>query len=106
MRVVSERGRDATCFEEGERFKVLVTCPPAWTGQLAVVVFQGGKRFVPLSGGADLACGNGVPWPGAFSLDGTQEVFVCVARAPVVGTAHAPEALVGEGVCARLTPRR
>ncbi|MCK5796701.1 MAG: hypothetical protein KAI47_05940, partial [Deltaproteobacteria bacterium] len=85
--------RNPTSYRSGDRFKVLVTSPPRpaslnATGAKAtshipqrpaeVVVFQGGKIYLPLPRNADLPSGNGVPVAGAFSLDGADPVDVCV----------------------------
>jgi hypothetical protein len=77
--LVSDRhGEAPTTFTKGERFKVLVSCPPWFAERLHVVVLQDGERFEPLPGTA-IRCGNHVPWPGAFTLDGRAPATVCLA---------------------------
>lgn len=76
--LISERtGNAPRNFRDGDRFKLLVTCPPWLSSRLSVVLFQDGQRYQPLAA-HDLACGNQVPWPGAFALDGAHDVEVCV----------------------------
>jgi hypothetical protein len=80
--LVSDRhGEAPTGFAAGERFKVLVTCPAWFEEPLRVVVLQDGARFEPLPA-ASPACGNHVPWPGAFRLDGDAPATVCLAWGP------------------------
>lgn len=77
--LLSDRtGRDPTHFAQGERFKVLLTCPPAFHERARVLVFQGQERFEPLAQQPP-ACGNLVPWPGAFALTGSAPAHVCIA---------------------------
>jgi hypothetical protein len=101
-------GRDATRFADGERFKLLVTCPEWLSAKLHVLVFQDGQRYRPLADGGSFVCGNGVPWPGAFALDGAAPVDVCVTwdvETERRVAARSPEALVPNIVCTRLAPR-
>jgi hypothetical protein len=68
---------DAATYLPGDRFKVVVTCPPAASAWIVVEV--GGDRPLPP---AQLACGNRVVVPGAFHLDGdVNRVCVEVAAA-------------------------
>ena len=70
---------EPTSFSPDDRFKVLVSCR---LGErfVDVVVKQGIEQFYPLPV-ARLACGNHVPVPGAFSLDGgTAQVCVRISR--------------------------
>jgi hypothetical protein len=79
LRLVSDRqGPEPTQFSAGERFKVEVTCPPSLSGSLRLVVLQGAELFEPLPRDASFRCGNLVPWPGAFALDGSEPAEVCV----------------------------
>jgi hypothetical protein len=66
-------------FRSGDRFKALVTCPPAMHTTFDLVVFDQGGASFPLIAARDLACGNEVPLPGAFRLtaSGDHET-VCV----------------------------
>ncbi|MET0287048.1 MAG: hypothetical protein ABW352_21370 [Polyangiales bacterium] len=98
--LLSERtGSTVRGYRDGERFKLLVTCPPAYSSRLAVVMFQDGQRYQPLAP-ADLACGNQVPWPGAFTLDGAGEVEVCVTWSDK--PARSARELEPDVVCTRL----
>jgi hypothetical protein len=67
-----------TSFAEGDRFKVLLTCPPALDGHFDVVVLQADGASFPLPAPSGVACGNRVPLSGAFSLDGNSRALVCV----------------------------
>lgn len=82
LQLLSERlGERPDHFVPGDRFKLMVTCP-SWLGRgLRVVVFQEGQRYQPLAPVEAFACGNLVPWPGAFTLDGESPVEVCVTWA-------------------------
>jgi len=84
--LVRERGGaiadDATTFVTGDRWKVVITCPPAG-GQVAVAVevFEvGGYSAAPDRPlpPAQIACGNRVALPGAFSLTGARPNRICV----------------------------
>lgn len=102
LRLVSDRtGVDPRSFAPGERFKIEVTCPPKLAASLRLLVFQGGEMFEPLPAGLQ-SCGNLVPWPGAFALDGTESAEVCLYW----GEARTPtrESLAQESVCTTLTP--
>lgn len=64
-------------FAPGDRFKVLVTCPPGplrWE----LVVLQDGRQYHPLRSSTPLSCGNRVALPGAFRLDGHAAAEVCL----------------------------
>lgn len=103
--LVSESGvRAPSKFGQGERFKVLVTCPPAFEETLRLLVFQGGQRYEPLAA-PKLACGNSVPWPGAFTLDGDQRAEVCLAWGPRALGAPTRQELGDNVVCSELAPR-
>lgn len=99
--LVSERtGQAPQSFRDGDRFKLLVTCPAWLASRMEVVVFQGAERYTPLSGTGPAACGNLVPWPGAFALDGDQPVDVCVSwRGRPARSVHE---LGDEAVCVHL----
>lgn len=64
---------DATTFLPGDRWKVVLTCPPAASAWVDVDV--GGDH--PLAP-AQIACGNRVVVPGAFHLTGTTPNRICV----------------------------
>ncbi|MGE0547258.1 MAG: hypothetical protein AB7O24_26940 [Kofleriaceae bacterium] len=80
--VIRERGGairdDVRSFAPGDRWKVIVTCPPAANTTIDVEVTQHGQttsdRPLPQR---RLACGNRVAVPGAFSLTGAQPHQVC-----------------------------
>jgi glycine cleavage system aminomethyltransferase T len=81
--IVRERGGvirdDVTTFREGDRFKIVVTCPPEGKAHFALRVREAGTQQIdrPLAP-ADLACGNRVVMPGAFTLTGTKANELCV----------------------------
>jgi hypothetical protein len=75
------RAQEATHFDPADRFKALVTCPPAWRGAVGIVVYQAGKTYVPLSVRVFDECGNRRPLPGAFKLDGDARALVCASFA-------------------------
>jgi hypothetical protein len=80
LRLISDRqGTDPKMFTSGERFKLELSCPPRLGAALRLFVFQGEQVFEPLPLTAPLACGNLVPWPGAFALDGSDAADVCVS---------------------------
>lgn len=70
---------DVRTFAPGDRWKVVVTCPPAGSATFDVGVTEAGstaldRPLVP----ARLSCGNRVVLPGAFTLTGDQPNRVCV----------------------------
>jgi hypothetical protein len=81
--VVRERAgtirQDVRTFQEGDRFKLVITCPPDHTAHVEVSVRDEGTHQLdrPL-GPADLVCGNRVVLPGAFSVTGHSANEVCV----------------------------
>lgn len=106
--VYGEHAGATTTFAQRERFKLLVTCPSWLSRGLRVAVFQAGQRYEPLTRVAVFACGNQVPWPGAFALDGNAPADVCLsfsASAQTFEQARAPAALEPGVVCVRLQPR-
>ena len=106
--VSEERGELPTHFVTGERFKLLLTCPTWLRTELHLSVFQGGRRYQPLPEAYDFACGNRVPWPGAFALDGDTPVDVCVSWGDPDRrheSATAATQLEPSVVCERLQPR-
>ncbi|MBA3455501.1 MAG: hypothetical protein H0T42_20580 [Deltaproteobacteria bacterium] len=70
---------DVRTYAAGDRWKVVVTCPPAGSATFAVGVTESGRPEIdrPLEP-ATLACGNRVVLPGAFTLNGDQPNRVCV----------------------------
>lgn len=81
--VVRERGgvirEDVLTFAPGDRWKLVVTCPPGASTRVEVSVTEKGSGRVdhPLAP-ATLACGNRMVLPGAFSLTGAYPSRVCV----------------------------
>jgi hypothetical protein len=73
-------------YRDGDRFKALVTCPPAMNATFDVVVYDQAGASFPLAA-ARVECGNLVPLPGAFRLTGSGEEKVCL----VWGLGHAPQ---------------
>jgi hypothetical protein len=81
---------DATTFLPGDRWKVVVTCPPAASAWVHVDV--GGDHPVAP---ARIACGNRVVVPGAFHLTGDAPNRVCVRVAgDAAPDGNAPSACV------------
>ncbi len=73
---------EATHYHPDDRFKILLTCPPAWRVAAEVVIYQGRRAYYPLAPLQLEACGNRRPVEGAFRIDGEDEVHVCVATSP------------------------
>jgi hypothetical protein len=110
IELVRQRGTavrlNAKGYRDGDRFKVLFTCPVAGAMHIDVAVIQDGKVAFPLPAGTS-PCGNRVSVPGAFGLTGTNPVTVCVLfdrGGPRQRSAVAPKRL-GRAVCASLTAR-
>ena len=72
---------DPAVFASGDRFRVLVTCPPNQGHEWDVVVYQEGEAFFPFERGRQLQCGNDVSLPGAFRVTGASPVEVCLVMA-------------------------
>jgi hypothetical protein len=68
----------ATTFAAGDRWMALVTCPSARVVFWDVAVFDGARASLPLAPAAPITCGNRVPLPGAFRLDGERPLEVCL----------------------------
>ena len=84
---------DASSYAPGDRWKVVVTCPPGAVAQMMsidVSVADGATTDHPLAP-AQLPCGNRVVVPGAFTVTGARNNQVCVsvAAAPDAGAADA-----------------
>ncbi|MGO9833352.1 MAG: zf-HC2 domain-containing protein [Polyangiaceae bacterium] len=100
-----QRIDDATgVFRDGDRFKAVVTCPPSMGETFDLVVYDASGASFPLTR-ARVACGNGVPLPGAFRLSGSAEETVCLTwgleREPLRAGAPAQRVL-----CKHLTASR
>ena len=83
LELVRERGGavrfDAETFAPGDRWKVMLTCPPSASGaalSIDVSVADGLTTDHPLAP-AQLPCGNRVVVPGAFTITGTRANRVC-----------------------------
>ena len=80
--VVRERGgvirEDVRSFAPGDRWKVVVTCPPSASASVDVAVTEAGTTASdhPLMP-ATIACGNRIVIPGAFVLTGANKNLVC-----------------------------
>jgi hypothetical protein len=70
---------DARTFLPGDRWKVVVTCPPAARTMVDVAVVEdgGATAAYPLAP-IEIACGNRVVVPGAFTLTGTRAQRICI----------------------------
>jgi hypothetical protein len=73
----------AASYAPGDRWKVVVTCPPSASAWIDVSVADGVTTDHPLAP-AQVACGNRVVVPGAFTITGARANRVCarVAAAP------------------------
>jgi hypothetical protein len=65
-------------FRASDRFKALVTCPPGMRARFDVVVFDASGASFPVDAPAAFACGNDVPFGGAFRVTGAEPVRVCL----------------------------
>lgn len=81
---------DPKTFVPTDRFKVVLTCPPAASAWIDVDV--GGDHPLPPT---QIACGNRVVVPGAFHLTGTAPNRICVrVAADATPDAQAPRACI------------
>jgi hypothetical protein len=101
--VVRERGgvirHDARTYAPGDRWKVVVTCPPAASAWVDVAVHDAGQVDHPLAP-ARIGCGNRVLVPGAFSITGDRANRVCVR----VAAGEAPDRAQAPDACVTLRP--
>jgi hypothetical protein len=74
VRLLEARGR----FDDGDRFKALVTCPPSMRAAFDLVVYDADGASFPVEPAPELACGNEVPLGGAFRLTGPGPEVVCL----------------------------
>jgi hypothetical protein len=99
---------DPETFMPGDRFKVLVTCPPGEELFWDLAVFQNGQTDFPLDPAEVIACGNRVPLPGAFQITGRAAADVCLLTAPQAiiraDIAANPERLPVNTVCLAIEP--
>ena len=101
--VVRERGgvirEDVRTYAPGDRWKVVVTCPPAASAWIDVAVYDAGQVDRPLAP-ARIGCGNRVVLPGAFSITGDRANRVCV----LIGAAASPDRAQPPDACVTLRP--
>jgi hypothetical protein len=65
-------------FHDGDRFKVLVTCPPDAHPRFDVVVWDAEGASFPIAAANEVACGNRIALPGAFRVTGSSRMTVCL----------------------------
>jgi hypothetical protein len=84
LELVRERGGevsyDARRYAQGDRWKVVVSCPPSASAWIDVSVADGVTIDHPLAT-AQLPCGNRVVVPGAFTVTGTGASRGCASVA-------------------------
>ena len=101
--VVRERGgvirHDVRTYAPGDRWKVVVTCPPAASARVEVAVLDADQIDHPLAP-ARIGCGNRVAIPGAFSITGDRANRVCVR----IAATAAPERAQAPDACVTLRP--
>jgi hypothetical protein len=73
--------QEASHFAAEDRFKALITCPPARRGVVGIAVYQAGRTYTPSSLQALEDCGNRRALPGAFEIDGNARALVCASFA-------------------------
>lgn len=102
---MNQRGEqlDATHFAASDRFKLLVTCPEGHERALRVLAFQAGQVFEPVPPQELASCGNRRALRGAWQLDGSDPVDLCVVFGHAdLEDVHVAEALPEPHVCAHL----
>jgi hypothetical protein len=98
---------DAASYAPGDRWKVVVSCPPSASAWIDVSVDDGVTTDHPLGLlPTQVACGNRVVVPGAFTITGARPNRVCarVAAAPVADAGIACLTVVPEQ--ARTSPNK
>jgi len=98
-------------YRDGDRFKVIMTCPPGMRGGFDVVVYEGNEAAFPLEAPRGIACGNGVAIPGAFRATGADKMTLCLVwdeSGPVDREMlrHAAPDRLPHAVCKDLAPAR
>lgn len=78
--VRSQGPNEAGVFVEGEPMKALLTCVGAESRTWDLMVFDADGVSFPLSAPLPVGCGNQVPIPGAFRLDGPGPHTVCIMQ--------------------------
>lgn len=100
---------DPSRYAAGDRFKVLLTCPPGTSLRADAVVFQDREAAFPLTA-QTIQCGNGVALQGAFRVTGNTPFTVCAVigdRAMPVRAALAKRqraAGLARAACTTVTP--
>jgi hypothetical protein len=79
---------DAWRYARGDRWKVVVTCPPSASAWVEVSVSDGATTDHPLAPAA-IVCGNRVVVPGAFAITGIATNRVCASVSSSPGAAAA-----------------
>lgn len=95
----------ARTHRDGDRFKVLFTCPASSEMFVDVAVFEDGGVAWPLRA-SKLACGNRVPLGGAFATTGSRPMHVCVVydfRAPPQRSQLSAKRPPRDAVCVKLS---
>jgi hypothetical protein len=78
---------DAASYAPGDRWKVVVSCPPGASAWIDVSVADGVTIDHPLGlAPAQVACGNRVVVPGAFTITGARPNRVCARVTAAPGT--------------------
>ncbi|MEO8703984.1 MAG: hypothetical protein ABI867_28295 [Kofleriaceae bacterium] len=80
---------DMPTFASGDRWKVVVTCPPSASAWVDVAVIDPAGVDYPLAP-ARVSCGNRVVVPGAFTLSGAAPNRICVRVAASTTPERAP----------------
>lgn len=95
---------DMPSFAAGDRWKVVVTCPPAARAWIDVAVVDTHGVDYPLAP-ALVSCGNRVVVPGAFTITGSAANRICVRVDAGVAPLRAPPRAGDPGVaCVTLYP--
>ena len=94
-------------FAASDRFKVLLTCPPAQR-EVRVLIYQAAEVYEPVPPQA-LRCGNRVALQGAWSFTGSEPLTVCAVlgadRAGPLRSVETLQALGLQHACATLEPQ-
>jgi hypothetical protein len=77
---------EARRYVPGDRWKVVVSCPPRAAAWIDVAVADGTSVDHPLAP-SQLSCGNRVVVPGAFTITGSADNRVCATIAAAPGAA-------------------
>jgi len=99
-----------TGFEDGDRFRLLLTTPYEDDIPIEVVVFQGNEAFFPYPTPLTAPPGNHRGVDGAFTLSGSDDALVCVIAGESIPPretleAGGPSRLPQNSVCQKLDGR-